>query len=508
MGETIEKSKKQFVEFWTSIDKNKKIKLAIGSLLVLIIVTAIIIFSTRTNYVTLYQDLSQKEAGVITQKLDDKGVEWKFGEIETTILVSEEQKNKAMIDLASEGLPKEGYSVLDALNDSSWTMTEYEKKERIRYAVESQLATTISQISGIESANVLVDSPEDTAFMNTEGHSTASVFISLSDNVPISQDKIVAIKTLVSSSFKDMEKNNVNIIDDNGRSYNDTENNMGKYNLNDQLVVKQNFQNKLNESIKRFLENLFGYGNVDVRANVSMNFDREVTRIVEFNPPIEGATEGLVRSMEKIEEHTVNGNSGEVVGVEPNTEDTTDYATEDGLVSKYDKASEVINYELNEINREIKKAPGEIESVTVAILINENSIDGNLTEERKDEIQDLIYAATGLDTEEVIVNSGQFNNSIDIAKSDQTNNKSNLPIWLLALAAITLMAGTGVIVYKRRNNNEDINELLVDRYEETEEIEDIDFETEKSEYKTKINNFVDKKPESVAKLLRSWLNEE
>ena len=77
--------------------------------------------------------------------------------------------------------------------------------------------------------------------------------------------------------------------------------------------------------------------------------------------------------------------------------------SEDGN-ERYDKVSRIINYELNEINKEIRKAPGEVEAVTVAILINKDSlIDGNLTEDKEKEIADLIYAATGLDTRQVEV---------------------------------------------------------------------------------------------------------
>ncbi|MBS4536056.1 flagellar M-ring protein FliF [Clostridium sp. D2Q-14] len=508
MVETIEKAKEQLLGFWKELEKKKKIRLIVGIFLILVVLTGLIYTFTKTEYVILYKDLPMKDAGTITERLDEMEVDWKFGESETTILVSKEYKNKAMLELASEGLPKEGYSVLDALNESDWTMTEYEKKERVRYADESQLAATISQIEGIAEANVIVDMPEDTAFMNDDEVATSSVFVTLDGDSSLKNDKVVAIKTLVSSSFKNMEKENVNVIDDTGRSYGDDERDMGEYDLTDQLSVKQGFESKLNNSIKKFLENLFGLGNVDVRASVDMNFDSEITNIVEFTPPLEDSTEGLVRSMEKIEEHTINGADGSVVGTEPNTEDTTDYATEDGNVSKYDKASEVINYELNEINREIKKAPGGIESVTVGILINNEAIDGELTDDMRGEIEDLIHASTGINTEEVIVSTGDFN-SIDDSDSDvDAEESSGIPLWAYILIAVALLGGAGVIVYRRRKSNEEEDELLVDEYDQDEYIEDIDFETEKSQYKSKIDDFVQKKPDAVAQLLRSWLNEE
>jgi len=512
LAETIEKAKNQLLDFWSNLEKKNKYKLIIGILLLLIVFTGTIFFITRTEYEILYSDLSKKDAGIITTKLDEQSMDWKFGEDETTILVPKENKSKIMIDLASEGLPKEGYSILDALNETSWTMTEYEKKERVKYAVESQISSTISQIEGIEQSNVIVDIPEDTNFMNENEISTASVFVTLTDTTPLNNEKVVAIQTLVSSSFKDMTIENVNIIDDSGRSYSDTEENTENYDVTDQLGMKQGFENKLNNSITRFLENLFGNSNVDVRSNVNMNFDSEITNIVEFTPPIEDQTEGLIRSMEKIEEHTVGGISEDPVGTESNVEDTTDYVTDDNASSKYDKASEVINYELNEINRQIKKSPGEVESVTVAVLINENAIDGELTGERQKEIEELIYAATGINTQEVVVSTGEFNKPEVVTPPNSNNNLASLPSWSYALiGALALgIIIIGVIVYRRRNKKDSIDEdISIDsQIDSNEYIEDIDFETEKSQYKSKINDFVKKKPDAVAQLLRSWLNEE
>ena len=73
---------------------------------------------------------------------------------------------------------------------------------------------------------------------------------------------------------------------------------------------------------------------------------------------------------------------------------------EDGN-ERYSKISNTINYELNEINKEIRKAPGQVEDITVAVLINRNALMMENSPGLEDEIADLIYAATGLDTKQV-----------------------------------------------------------------------------------------------------------
>ena len=234
-----------------------------------------------------------------------------------------------------------------------------------------------------------------------------------------------------------------------------------------------------------------------------------MTKIVEFSPPIEGNEEGLIRSMEEVEEHMVGGAEGGVPGIDGNT---PDYQMENNGNSKYDKASRTINNELNEINKEIRKSPGQVDSITVAILVNKDSLpSGEMTDEMKKEISDLITAATGLDTKEVQVSAESFNGGL-MAKEEETKEKSNLAMWII-LGAVLASAITGFIVYRRRKaigeeeNYEDIEKVLEEKIDEETAIQELDFEAEKSEMKTQIENFIGKKPEAVAQLLRSWLNE-
>lgn len=508
MGQTIQQIKKQLNEFWQGMDKNKKIKFGISSLLILISITILIVVISKPKYELIYENLSLKDMGQITKKLDEMNIKWKTGDKENTILVPSDMKNKIKLELASQGLPKDGYGFIDAFNDSSWTMTDYEKKERMKYALQNELASTISEIDGIESATVYIDEKEDTGFVLEENkqQTTASVFIKKDDNKPLSNDKVSAIKNLVAGSMN-MEPERVSIIDDSGKLLTEDENNID-YSITDQYSIEQNIELRANESIKKFLENVFGYGNVDVRTSVKLNFDNETTKIMEFNPPIEGNEEGLIRSMEEVEEHMVGDNEGGVPGTESNP---TEYVMDGNQNNRYDKASKAINYELNEINKEIRKAPGQVESITVAVLINSESIaDGELTEEKQKEISDLIFAATGLSTKQVQISSEKFSmNNTEANGPKKESNKFNLTTLIL-FAGILVASIVGFVIFRRKKENEKFKELektIEEKAKTQVEIQELDFEAEKSEMKTQIDKFIEKKPDAVAQLLRTWLNE-
>jgi flagellar M-ring protein FliF len=505
VGENIGKMKKQLNEFWEGMDKNKRTKFLVSSLLIIVGIIILVAVLTRPKYEVLYENLSLKDMGQITKQLDDMNVKWKTDEQGNSILVPADMKNKIKLDLASQGLPKEGYGFYDAFNDSNWKMTDYEKKERMKVALQDELSSTIAEIDGIESATVYIKEQEDTGFVieDDKKETTASVFIKKSDNRPLSSDKVYAIKNLVAGSIN-MEADNVALIDDSGKLLDD-EKGTESFDMTDQYSIKQSIETRIDESLRNFLENVFGYGNVDVRSSVGINFDSETTKIVEFSPPIEGSEEGLIRSMEEVEEHTVGESASGVPGTESNP---PEYVNEEEQGARYDKVSRAINNELNEINREINKSPGQVESITVAVLVNSDAlVDGELTEDRKEEIANLVSAATGLNTEQVEVSSQQFSKSIPDDEEDKVSKMGMLQ-WIL-IGSLVAAGVIGFVVYRRRKEEEmePFDQTLYEDIVEEPEIEELEYKTEESEMKKQVENFVDKKPDAVAQLLRTWLNE-
>ena len=501
MGEAIQQTKTQLNEWWQSMEKGKKKKLILISIIAIVSIVLLTIIFTRPKYEILYEDLSLKDMAQITKKLDELNIKWKTPNKDdaTTILVPAEIKNKIKIELASYGLPKEGYGFADAFNDSSWTMTDYDKKERFKYAKESELASTISKIDGIEDAIVYIDVKEGSGFVleDNKMETTASVFIEKSDNQPLKGETVVAIKNLVASSIN-MDAEKVQVIDSEGKVL-DGESEEPEFAMTDQFNIKNNLENRINKNIKEFLENVFGPGNVAVNSSVKVNFDNEKSTIVEFAPPVKDSEEGLIRSMEEMEEHMAGGASKGEPGVDSNS---PDYAMPEDSDEKYAMASSTINYELNEINKEIRKAPGQVEDITVAVLINKE----DLSLEEEEQIADLIYAATGLDTKKVAVRAQSFNRPEEVAQMEKKNT-----IWLALLLAAFVLGLGGFLVYRRKEKArlkelEEIEELDDMTRIET-EIEDLEFVTEESKMKSQVEKLVDKKPEQVAQLLRTWLNE-
>ncbi len=506
MLESLQNLRRQLTEYWGSADKKKKLKIISISLVIVLGLTLAILYFTRTQYEVLYGNLSLKDMGQITTRLDEMNIVWKSSDDQRTILVPSDVKNKAKIELANYGLPKEGYSYIDAFNDSTWTMTDYDKKQREKLALRSELASKISEISGIMSADVFISEKEDTSFIldNDDRKTTASIYIEKSSNNPLSAEKVNSIKHLVAAAVT-MDVEDVKVIDDDGKLLGEqTEDDLFGADI---YTVKQGLENRINQSIIRFLENIVGHGNVDVMSSVKINMDSEKTTIVEFAPPIEGNEEGLIRSLEEVEEHMIGGTTGGIPGTEENIEDNL---TLDDNGNKYDKVSRIINNELNEINREIRQAPGKVESITVAVLLNKNSLaDGELTPDREKEFTDLIYAATGLDTKQVQVNAESFTKEgVDNMQVEKASlNIMYIGLGILVLVLLLIAFAMYTKAKRKKEKDEEIENMILEKSMIEEDIDELEFQEEESKMKSQINNFVEKKPEAVVQLLRNWLNE-
>lgn len=507
MGEFFKKIRGQLAEFWEKTEKKTKIQMGVVAGIVIVAVTAAIVMLTRVEYTVLYKSLELKDVSAITEELTNLGVQWKYMDNDsTTIMVPQESVNKVRVSLAGLGLPKEDYDMSGVFADSGWAETDFVTKTKLLIEKQNQLQKIIEDIDGIQKSSVNVDIPEDTSFLNKEV-GTGAVYVSLEGSEPLKQETVKAIKNIVAGAFNNLDAENISVSDNSGRYYDDEN---ASFDTMDQMAVQKNVQLQLNRSLKSFLENLYGQGNVDVLTNVKINFDSKTVESKVFSPPIEGATEGLARSIDDTQEKTTNSSQGTAVGAEPNTADTTDYMTGSGNGYEQAKARKIINYELNEINTKIIENAGQVQDITIAVVINEDALTGGVLEDaQKKDLTELVSKTAGVNNDRVKISTGKF----AVEEQAAADVQSAIPVWMyivigvLALGIIAL-----IILMVRRNKAEEeepsIADMFAEGMDEESEIEEIDYDGEKSEYKVQINNFIDKRPEAVAALMRTWMNED
>ncbi|KAB3531388.1 flagellar basal-body MS-ring/collar protein FliF [Alkaliphilus serpentinus] len=515
MSEAIETVRNQLNEFFQGMEKKQKIKIAISAILLLITITAIIWFFTRTEYVVLYNNLEAKQAGEILDTLGSNNIKAKLGATSSEILVAKEDEQRAQVVVATNGLPASRFSFEDAFSNS-FMMTSEERTQKFLIAQQNYLASTIEYIPGVKKAVVNLTVPDKGNFVFSDNNhlSKASVFLELGTHANLDSNSINGIVLLVSNAVEGLDPENVTIHGSDGRVLNQRSDGTGSFTVNDQMNLQHVVKTDLENSITEFLSTVYGYGNVVVMANVKLDFDSQVTEIKEFSPPIEGETTGIIRSMQELQQNATNEGVGGAPGTDTNTEDPTQYVENDPSASRYSEASQTINYEINELRRKIVTAQGQVKDITVAVYINSQAINtGSLSDEEIQELQSIISAAAGLDTRVVQVGVKEFNNAIQdqmraAIDASATSGFMGMPFWVLGMLGALLLAGifvTATIIKKKSKAQplESAKEIIP-----KEELEEIDLELSGSQVKQQIEKMVAKKPEAVAQLLKNWLSEE
>jgi len=297
------------------------------------------------------------------------------------------------------------------------------------------------------------------------------------------------------------------------------------------MEMQEAVQDKIEKSITKFLEAPFGVNNVKVQAAVKLNFDSVTQSITTYEAPNTEQNEGIVRNMQDIRKEWVDAGQGGVPGTDSNT-DINQYAEVDSSKAQYNEASTIVNYEINEIKEQIIKEMGSIESLSVSVLINTLDSEGNpkeIPQELQDRVGGLVkYALQGFNyaasTEEnggIEVVFAPFDR--ELAKRIEADQKAekDAVFWERVImigtgvAALLVFGGVIFIMLRKRSGAYSTSEYTMDSTGRAmneaalsgEPIAEIDIE-DKNEVKKKIEKFVGLKPETVAQLLKTWLNEE
>lgn len=515
----FERIKNTVQGFFNSLSFTKKLILVVGVIAGILLFTFLIMFLTKVEYVPIANGLDAETARAITSELEQMGIPWQEEAGLSVIKVPKQDVSRARMELAVR-VQSGNISWADVFGADSFTMTSMTREQMYIQAQTRDITEAIETLEPVEAAKVVLHIPKDTAyFVNRNAESKASITLKLRPGVQLDKKNISGIVNLVSSAVKGLTPENITIVDaSTGNKLNDFEVGTASFHASTQLELKSAFENEVEKDLVAFLSSIYGGENVSVKANVELDFDKESETRRYYAPPIDGENSGLVRSATRIKEN-VNHEAG--VGV-PGTDTNTTAVTEGNDTGVYEKASETLNYELNESVRMLEKAEVKIKGLSVAVLINSKVLpDSVLTPEHKSELEQLVSIAVGTPREKITVASQEFADLLamyDVFTDDAAEAKSQAQVFLfVSVAAILIVIVIVVILVmmakkkkKQREEEEERRKLAeLEKIEsDTEEIlGEIGEKEDKGSPKYHIERFIDKNPEAAVVLLRAWINE-
>lgn len=472
--QAIKELLKQLAGIWKELGLNQKVTVMAAAFAVFAGLIAVLIWGGRTDYSLLYGNLDTAEAGRVTQALDSSSVQYKISQGGGAIYVPSSQVHQMRMQLATQGIPKGegiGYELLDK---NTLGMSDFMQHANYNRAVQGELARTISKFNGIDSARVMIVSPENRLLIDPGRHPTGSVFLTMRRMSRPASETVSAIQMLVANSIEGLSVNHVSVVDNTGNvlSVHDEDGSLIAV-TSSRLRARQEVENYLTKKVETMLEKVVGTGNVVARVSADINTDSE-TITQEVYDPIKKAIRTENSTIERTSEPATN--PGGPAGITPNIATggaNTQIAA--GATNQVDflKQDTVTEYAVSKSMTNKVVLPGRIKELNAAIFVNTTNPPAGLVASLH-RAAILALGSYVTDTNKVQVQSVSF----DTTERDQAlaaMGSSNFwtRFWDMGetlMYVVLLVGGLFLVVRTFKNTSEEfiptgitVGELMADR---------------------------------------------
>lgn len=499
---------------WKSYTKNKKVALIVFFVGAIIGVSYLLVYLTTPKYDVLFYNMEPKDASAVIAKLKEKKISTKVSN--NNVYVPEDQVEELRMEMLSSVTFTGSSTGFELFDTSKFGITDMEMKINYQRALEGEIERTIKSFSEIESARVHLVLPDDSGFVKDTSSSKASVTLNLKTGSELSNEQVKAIVALLSGSVKNLKKEKVEVIDNHMNLLTEESGDTsGAISSQKQQSVKRTFEVSLEESISSMLQAIYGKDKVRVNIFADLNFDSNQKDIIKFDPV------GVIKSQQKIIDGQAAGTGDTSSSPVDNNMNNTSGDTTTGTTGRTET---ITNFEVGKTEEKIIKAPGAINKISTSV-----AIDGNINEDTKNIIKNLVQGAIGYDLvrgDTLYIEGIAFNTEAKDAAQKDIDELNALKIseaktQLYKKYAIAGGSGVLFLVFlislikmlkSSKSKNEEKDEFI---FKDTVVAETIipksinlEFTSEKEHLENEIKSYASKKPEQVIDIVKSWLSED
>ena len=477
-------------------------------------------WASAPSWAPLYTNLEAKDAADVTDQLDSMGVAYELADGGSTILVHRQDVYRARLDLSAEGLPRVGADGWNLIDEQGLTTSEFRQRVDYQRAMEGELARTIASIQAVSTANVHLVMPQDDLFSGDDVHPSASVLVDTGEK-PLASNQVQAIVHMVASSVEGMLPEYVTVADTTGRVLSAAgEDGLDVAAGDQRLAQKSAYEAAVAGSIQSLLDPVTGPGRSRVVVSADLDFSQKSSVTESFGEP---DTAPVVSEDTKTE--TYKNADGQIVGgvLGPDAVPVTD--NQNGG-SEYNRQDTNRSYAVDKVTEQVKAAPGSVQRLSIAVLVDEAA--GVNTKD----IANLVTAGAGLVPargDSIEVSAMAFGDTGPMELGAGTSSEAPADDMMLSLARIggVLLLVLIVLLLAYRSARKSslarypVAVPLPSAADETAALlAELDNELERADaagalapaepsrhvvLQNQIGELIDRQPEDVAAVLRTWL---
>lgn len=346
----------------------------------------------------LYANLDMREAGSITQALEQAGVKYEVKGDGSTIMVNRDQVASTRLLLSGKGLPTAGsvgYEIFDDTN--ALGQTDFVQQLNRQRALEGELARTIRSLDGVTFARVHLVLPKRQLFEDAAEEPSASITMGVGGRAP-TPEQVRAVQNLVAGAVPRMTPDRVTVVDQNGKTLS-----AGGEGFAGEMAEgrKNEVEQRIAKTVKALVESVVGPGKARVNVTAELDLARVTVQQETYDPDGQ-----VVRSEQTVEENANENepNNNGMVTADANIPGGLGGAEAGAMGSASGRTESTTNYEISKTVRTEVNEPGKVQRLSVAVAVDgvrpvgENGAPGEYAPRSEDEmarIEELVRTAVG-----------------------------------------------------------------------------------------------------------------
>lgn len=460
---TTEQEKKGFGDLLARLRANPRIPLIVAAAAVVAIVIAMVLWAKQPSYSVLYNNLTDEDGGAIVTQLTQMNIPYRFAENGGALMVPEANVHELRLRLAQQGLPKGGSVGFELLDKEKFGISQFSEQVNYQRALEGELARTIESLGPVKSARVHLAMPKPTLFVREQKAPSASVTLTLQPGRALDEGQIQAIAHMVSSSVAGLPPGNVTVVDQTGRLLTRSDS-AGRDLIDAQLKYASEVEARYQQRIEAILNPILGQGNVHAQVTAQINFDTAEQTDEKYQPNANPSNSAIRSRQTSTSDQSGSPYPGGVPGAlsnQPAPANTAPVTTPNNTAANGQNANgqnangqnnaannanqttstaaasagptnsrrdDTVNYELDRTIRHTKVNVGDVQRLSVAVVVNFRADDKGkavaLNEQQLKQIEDLTREAMGYSQnrgDSINVVNSQFNTTEPVT--------TDLPFW-------------------------------------------------------------------------------
>lgn len=527
MKETLNKILDPIKNFWGGLTMRIRIVLIATIIAILVVALVLAMILNKSEYVTIYDELSASEVSEILAALNDMDVKVKVQDGDS-IMVPAEQESQVRMALATAGYPKSGLSYYLIENNSNMLTTDYERKQYETMQLQERLGATIQTLEGVKQAIVTIAQAEESIFYLTEKTDpSASVVVHMKSGYELDETQVEGIRNLVSSAVAGLQPSKVSITDGMGNELLAGDG-VGVDSKRTKLAYE--VEGAIKKKVESIVTKIYGDDHCKVAVTANINTDNRVEETMTYYPsdPLgNGNNTGVTyEETHATDQYQSTGTDGGVPATSTNA-DVVTYPTVDGENNTSSQStSDQIKYDVSYVKTLLEKNGAYIEDLSVSVVIDKPSFDPG---ERENLTETVAYAA-GVPEDSVTVQSFRFFQEESTEPEIEEGGLGNL-LYLIIGGALLLIIALVVLILIMRRKKKALEEaalaeaermekerLMAESFGEAGEGEEEGLggmretvsriEKVENEVITEIREFTMENPEVAAQMIKTWLRSE